>query len=64
VSTPEQTSEVKSSVKIAMNSKGLAQTEVKAYDGVTKDEMDRLATLALETFNSVRTRLGAMANFS
>ncbi len=53
-----------SSVKIEMNSKGMAQPKVSVYDGVTEDEMKRLATLALTTFNDVTNRLGARANFS
>ncbi len=53
-----------SSVKIEMNSKGMAQPKVSVYDGVTPEEMARLGTLALATFNDLVNRLGARANFS
>lgn len=53
-----------SSVKIGEDSKGTPHPEVKCYDGVSEDEMKRLGTLALDTFNSVVNRLGARANFS
>ncbi len=64
MSTPEQTQESKSSVKVVMNAKGMAQPEVKVYEGMTETEMARIATLALDTFNSVVNRLGSRANFS
>jgi hypothetical protein len=66
VTQPQETQQesMKSSVKINLNSKGNAQPEVKCYEGVTEEEMARLGTLALETFNAVIARLGARANFS
>ncbi len=64
MNSPEQTQEAKSSVKVVMNAKGMAQPEVKVYEGTSEDEMARIATLALDTFTSVVNRLGARANFS
>ncbi len=60
----QQEQESLSSVKISMNAKGMAQPEVKVYEGVTREEMQRLLDLAVETFETTVTRLGARANFS
>ncbi len=61
---PDAQESMKSSVKVNLNSKGNAQPEIKVYEGTDEDEMARIATLALDTFNSVVNRLGARANFS
>jgi hypothetical protein len=53
----EFATESKSSVAVEANSKGDAQAKVKAYDGVTAEEMDRLSALAVETFTATRARL-------
>ncbi len=59
---PEQPRESLSSVKISENAKGMAQTEVKVYDGVTQEEMQRLLDLAVDTFEAGRRRLNLAGN--
>lgn len=53
----EVQSESKSSVAVEANSKGDAQPKVKTYDGVTEEEMARLAKIAVDTFVDVRRQL-------
>ncbi len=62
VEAPRQ--ESLSSAKVSEDSKGNPHPEVKIYEGTTEDEAARIATLALDTFLSMRNRLGATANFS
>jgi hypothetical protein len=45
--------EQKSSIKISSNSKGEAVPEVKCYEGVAPDEMDRLRGIAVEQYRAL-----------
>lgn len=49
MSSFESQPESKSSVTIAINAKQEAQPTIKAYEGVSEDEMKRLADVAVET---------------
>ena len=53
----EMQTESKSSVAVAANAKGDAQAAVKAYDGVTAEELDRLSEAAVNAFLATRRRL-------
>ena len=56
--------EVRSSVTIDTTAKGLALVRVKCYQDVTREEMDRLKDLAVDTYNKTLALLGARATFS
>lgn len=49
--------ESKSSVSVAGNAKGEAQTAVKAYEGATIAELDALSVAAVEVYVNTRRRL-------
>ncbi len=51
-------SESKSSVEIALNSKGEGQPKIKLYDGVTEEEIVRLRVLAVAQFHELLKAVG------
>lgn len=53
----EYATESKSSAAVTANAKGDAQSSVKAYEGVTEEEMARLVKLAADSFIALQGRL-------
>lgn len=61
---PQQQVEItaRSSVKIEMNSKGMAQVKVAVYAGEEESEMQRVKDLAVNTYNvTIRALAGRTA---
>lgn len=52
-----------SSVSIDTTAKGMAVVKVRAVDGVTEDEMQRIKDLAVRTYETAIRELGQRAEF-
>ena len=55
--------EPKSSVKITTNAKGMAQVDVKVYEGATEEEMQATKDLAVKVYTATISELGQRAEF-
>lgn len=55
---------VRSSVKIDMNAKGLAQLKVHVYEDTTEEEMQRVKDLAIRTYQVAMMELSKITNIA